>query len=235
MLQQAQGISFINNFIVTFMKQLGFADPLKYNVIVLACGLVANVFSFFTFDKVGRRISMFTGAFLMAAMMIGVGGTTANGYEALSPMTQNGCVAMLVLWYVFYALSWGPGVWILGGEIGTGQLRERTLLLSSLGSFVTSVPINFVNPYVQAQIGGRTAIIYGSFSVAAMAFVYFCLPETKDRSLEELDEMFQQKVPTTQFGDYVCTGLGAQIRHLGHKDAEADLKSRQIEHVEAAI
>ncbi|CAG8042227.1 unnamed protein product [Penicillium nalgiovense] len=233
-LQQAQGVSFINNFIVTFMKQLGFADPLQYNVIVLACGIVANLVSLFTFDKLGRRSSMFVGAFVMAAMMIGVGGTTANGYEVLSSMTQNGCVAMLVLWYVAYALSWGPGVWILGGEIGTGQLRERTLLLSSLGSFVTSVPINFVNPYVQAAIGGRTAIIYGSFSVAAMVFVYFFLPETKDRSLEELDEMFQQKVATRKFKDYVCTGLGAQIRQLENKEDEAGLKCRQIEHVEVA-
>ncbi|KAJ5867798.1 hypothetical protein N7534_002351 [Penicillium rubens] len=233
-LQQAQGVSFINNFIVTFMKQLGFADPLQYNVIVLACGIVANLVSLFTFDKLGRRSSMFVGAFFMAAMMIGVGGTTANGYEVLSPVTQNGCIAMLVLWYVFYALSWGPGVWILGGEIGTGQLRERTLLLSSLGSFVTSVPINFVNPYVQAAIGGRTAIIYGSFSVAAMVFVYFFLPETKDRSLEELDEMFQHKVATRKFKDYVCTGLGAQIRQLEDEEDEARSKCRQIEHVEVA-
>ncbi|CAI7656241.1 unnamed protein product [Penicillium manginii] len=234
-LQQAQGVSFINNFIVTFMKQLGFSDPLKYNVIVIACGLVANVISFYTFDKIGRRSNMFWGAFVMAAMMIGVGGTTANGYEVLSPMTQNGCVAMLVLWYVFYGLSWGPGVWILGGEIGTGQLREHTLLLSSLGSFVTSVPINFVNPYVQADIGGRTAIIYGSFSVAAMVFVYFLLPETKDRSLEELDEMFQQKVSTRQFKGYVCTGLGAQITQLENKEDVSEKKTREIEHVEAAI
>lgn len=234
-LQQAQGVSFINNFIVTFMKQLGFADPLQYNVILIACGLVANVISFYTFDKIGRRISMFFGAFLMAAMMVGVGGTTANGYESLSPMTQKGCVAMLVLWYIFFNLSWGPGVWILGGEIGTGQLRERTLLLSSLGSFMTSVPINFVNPYVQAAIGGRTAIIYGSFSVAAMVFVYFFLPETKDRSLEELDEMFQQKVPTKEFKNYACTGLGAQIRQLENKEDESGMKSKQIEHVEAAL
>lgn len=234
-LQQAQGVSFINNFIVTFMKQLGFADPLKYNVIVIACGLVANVISFYTFDKIGRRTNMFWGAFVMGAMMLGVGGTTANGYSVLSPMTQNGCVAMLVLWYFFYGLSWGPGVWILGGEIGTGQLREHTLLLSSLGSFVTSVPINFVNPYVQAAIGGRTAIIYGSFSVAAMVFVYFFLPETKDRSLEELDEMFQQRVPTREFKGHVCTGLGAQIRHLENKEDVAEMKNKEIEHVEAAI
>ncbi|KAF3387206.1 High-affinity glucose transporter [Penicillium rolfsii] len=234
-LQQAQGVSFINNFIVTFMKQLGFADPLKYNVIVIACGLVANIISFYTFDKIGRRTNMFWGAFIMGAMMLGVGGTTANGYSVLSPMTQNGCVAMLVLWYFFYGMSWGPGVWILAGEIGTGQLRERTLLLSSLGSFVTSVPINFVNPYVQAAIGGRTAIIYGSFSVAAMVFVYFFLPETKDRSLEELDEMFQERVPTRKFKSYVCTGLGAQIRQLENKDGAAEMKNKEIEHVEAAI
>lgn len=236
-LQQAQGISFINNFLVTFMSQLGFSDPLKYNVIVFACGLVANIISFYTFDKLGRRSTMFWGAFLMGAMMLGVGGTTANGYSVLSPTTQNGCVAMLILWYFFYGLSWGPGAWILGGEIGTGQLREKTLLLSSLGSFVTSVPINFVNPYVQAQIGGRTACIYGSFSVASMVFVYLLLPETKDRSLEELDEMFQQKVPTRKFRDHVCTGLGAHIRNLENKEddtMEFKSKTKEIEHVESA-
>ncbi|PIG82279.1 sugar transporter [Aspergillus arachidicola] len=234
-LQQAQGISFINNFIVTFMEQLGFPDPLKSNVIVQTCGLVANLISLYTFDKLGRRINMLVGALLMAAMMMGVGGASAHGTDNLSLMTQNGCVAMLILWYVFYGLSWGPGVWILSGEIGTGQLRERTLLLASLGSFVTSVPINFVNPYVQAAIGGRVTFIYGSFSVAAIAFVYFLLPETKDRSLEELDEMFQNRVPTKEFSTYVCTGLGAQITQLENKDDHGDMKVKQVEHVEAAL
>lgn len=126
-------------------------------------------------------------------------------------------------------------IWILSGEIGAGQLREHTLLLSSLGIFVTSVPINFVSPYVQAAIGGRTAIIYGGFSVAAMVFVYFLLPETKDRSMEELDEMFQQRVPTCKFKGYVCAGLGAQIRQLENKEDVAGMKSKEIEHVEAAL
>lgn len=128
------------------MKQLGFADPLTYNVIVITCGLVASVISFYTFDKVGRRTNTFWGAFIMGAMVLGVGDTTANGYSVLSPITQNWCVAMLVLWYFFYVPSLGPGVWILGGEIGTGQLLEQTLVLSSLGSFVTSVPYQLCEP-----------------------------------------------------------------------------------------
>ena len=72
----------------------------------------------------------------------------------------------------------------------------------------------FINSCVQCAIGTRTAIIYGRFSVSALVFVRFVLPETMDRSLKELNEMLQQKVTTCKLGQYVFTGLGAQIRQL---------------------
>jgi SP family sugar:H+ symporter-like MFS transporter len=215
------------------MGQLGFEDPLRSFVIVTACGLVTNILSLWAFDKVGRRHIMFYGALVMAAMMLGVGGATANGTENMSRATQSGCVTMLILWFAAYCLSWGPGVWIISGEVGTGQLREHTLFLSTMATFAMSLPINFVNPYVQAAIGGRIALIYGSFSVLSMAFVWFFIPELKGRSLEELDEMFQGKVPTRKFRSYVCTGLGAQIRTLENHETDQDRKEGTItEHVE---
>lgn len=69
-----------------------------------------------------------------------------------------------------------------------------------------------------------------------MVFVYFFLPETKDRSLEELDEMFQHKVPTRQFRKYMCTGLGVQIRNLENKEIEVPGAGKSIDtiHVEGA-
>lgn len=64
--------------------------------------------------------------------------------------------------------------------------------------------------------------IYGAFSVAALVFVWFFVPETKGRSLEDIDEMFQAQVPVWRFNRYVCTGLGAQMggeKYLvGHAD-----------------
>lgn len=94
----------MNNFIVTFMKQLGFADPLKYNVIVIACGLVTNVISFYTFDKIGRLNNILWGAFILGAMILGVYWTTASGYSVLSPMTQKGVCrqASLVEFFFFF-------------------------------------------------------------------------------------------------------------------------------------
>ncbi|KAJ3507851.1 hypothetical protein NM208_g15903 [Fusarium decemcellulare] len=86
-----------------------------------------------------------------------------------------------------------------------------------MGSFVTSVPINFVNPYVQRSLDGAVTFIYGGFSVVAIIWVLCMVPETKNRSLEELDEMFQANVGTRKFKHYHCTGLGAHITQLeGH-------------------
>ncbi|CAI7676568.1 unnamed protein product [Penicillium pancosmium] len=219
-LQQAQGVSFIQNFIVTFMQQMGFPDPLKTNVLVTGCSFVCHIITFVTFDKLGRRNSLFLGSVGLAATMLGTGGAIESSPSVadLSSLAKNACAALLILWYCIYGFTWGPGCWIVTGEIGTGKLRERTVFLASMGSFLTSVPINFVNPYVQSAIGGRVTFIYGAFSVVSLLFVWICVPETSRRSLEELDEMFQNKVPTWQFDKYVCSGIGAEITKLEHSE-----------------
>ncbi|KAL2844343.1 general substrate transporter [Aspergillus pseudoustus] len=214
-LQQAQGVSFIQNFVVTFMQQLGFPDPLRSNLMVTGCSFAVHIITFLTFDKIGRRPSLLFGAILMAGTMLGTGGATTTGTPGnYSDTVGEASVALLILWYCIYGFTWGPGCWVMAGEVGTGQLRERTLFLASMGSFVTSVPINFVNPYVQSALGGSVTFIYGAFSVVAAVWVWLLVPETRGRSLEELDDMFQAKVPTREFRNYVCTGLGAEITNL---------------------
>ncbi|KAM5358245.1 hypothetical protein ACJZ2D_015463 [Fusarium nematophilum] len=215
-LQQAQGVSFIQNFIVTFMQQLGFPDPLRTNVIVTGCSFAVHIVTFLTFDKIGRRHSLSLGSVGLAGTMLGTGiATTATGTpSSYPPAVANASAALLILWYCIYGFTWGPGCWVVAAEVGTGQLRERTLFLASMGSFVTSVPINFVNPYVQRSLDGAVTFIYGGFSVVAAIWVLCMIPETKNRSLEELDEMFQAKVKTRKFKDHRCTGLGAHITQL---------------------
>lgn len=253
-LQQAQGVSFIQNFIVTFMQQLGFPDPLRTNLMVTGCSFAVHIITFLTFDKVGRRRSLSLGAVGLASTMIGTGAATATGSAGnYSSAVANSSAALLILWYMvsisirscathnctreyflilpkIYGFTWGPGCWVVAGEIGTGQLREKTLFLASMGSFVTSVPINFVNPYVQAKLGGAVTFIYGGLSVIAVLWVFFFVPETKNRSLEELDEMFQARVKTRSFDKYVSTGLGAQIT----KVEDFSTKKAQLDHTEDA-
>lgn len=223
-LQQAQGVSFIQNFIVQFMQQLGFPDALRTNVMVTGCGFAVHIITFLTFDKLGRRRSLSWGAIGLAGCMLGTGAATATGTVGnYGPAVANAAAALLILWYCVFGFTWGPGAWVTAAEVGTGQLRERTIFLASMGSFVTSVPINFTNPYVQRALGGGVTFIYGGFSVAATLWVLLMIPETKNRSLEELDEMFQAKVPTRQFEKYQCSGIGASITQLDGGPAAKDV------------
>lgn len=52
--------------------------------------------------------------------------------------------------------------------------------------------------------------------------MWLMVPETKDRSLEELDDMFQARISTRAFKNYVCTGLGAAITGLVEGKADAE-------------
>ena len=222
-LQQAQGVSFIQNFIVTFMQQLGFPDALRTNVMVTGCSFAVHIITFLTFDNIGRRRSLSWGSIGLAGTMLGTGIATTQGTSGnYSPAVANAAAALLILWYCIYGFTWGPGCWVVAAEVGTGQLRERTLFLASMGSFLTSVPINFLNPYVQADLGGSVTFIYGAFSVVAVFWVLWMIPETKGRSLEELDEMFQANLKTRQFKKYTCTGLGAQLTSLEEKALQVD-------------
>lgn len=98
-LQQAQGVSFIQNFIVTFMQQLGFPDSLRTNVMVTGCGFAVHFITFLTFDKLGRRRSLSLGAVLLAGMMLGTGAATATGSAGhYSSAVANAAAALLILW-----------------------------------------------------------------------------------------------------------------------------------------
>lgn len=60
-----------------------------------------------------------------------------------------------------------------------------------------TVPYLLQAPY--AALGSKVGFIYGGFCVMALLWAWFCFPELRGRSLEEIDEMFQLKLPTRQF------------------------------------
>lgn len=103
-------------------------------------------------------------------------------------------------------------------EVGTTQLRERTIAIATMSSFATSILITYVNPFMQNEpgnLGPRVGMVYGSFSILAIFFVFLVVPELKGRSLEELDELFHSRVKPWRSTGFVATGIGAQITTIG--------------------
>lgn len=202
--QQAQGISFVANYQSVFLMQIGFKQVLLMAVIVYVIGVVANLVAMATTDLLGRRQVLLSSSALLGACMITIGGLTAKGSDNMSYAMQVAAVVMLMLWFFSFQITWGPLAWVLTAEVPANQVREKTVAMSGMGAYITGLIIVFVNPYTQADIGGRVAFIYGSLSIAAFLFSWFFVPELKQRSLEQIDELFQQRIPTRKFESYVC-------------------------------
>lgn len=88
-------------------------------------------------------------------------------------------------------------------------------MTATFSGFCVSIIVSFINPFMQDEgyggLKGKVGFVYGSFSILAVIWCLIMLPETKGRSLEELDELFEKGVSTWKFGSYKTSGFGAMI------------------------
>ena len=109
-----------------------------------------------------------------------------------------------------------------------------------LGTFTAPY---FINP-ASLNWGPKYGYIWFGSNMLVAVFVWFYLPETRDRTLEEIHEMFEAKVPSRRFKTYVCVGVEEYHAEVMGDGSGFDLKKRNnaaktdtkadAEHVEAA-
>ncbi|KAL3442370.1 hexose carrier protein [Aspergillus insuetus] len=206
--QQAQGISFVANYQAVFLQQIGFKEVLLMAVVVYAVGVVANFISMATTDRLGRRTTPTCSALLLGALMLCIGGlTTTNGATNMSNAMQVASVVLLMLWFFSFQLTWGPLAWVLTAEVPPGAVREK------------------------AEIGGRLAFIYGALSVLAFGFAWSFVQEMRQRTLEEIDEMFRDGVPARLFKGHVCRRVPGGAGVLASTSKEEEEGEELVENV----
>jgi hypothetical protein len=105
--------------------------------------------------------------------------------------------------------------WLAGGEIPSQRLRSYTFGLAAAAGFLFAWLTTFTAPYFinpeSLNWGPRYGYIWAPSCVLAALWVFFFLPETKGRTLEEINEMFEARLPARKFRKYVCVG------HVGDK------------------
>lgn len=106
-------------------------------------------------------------------------------------------------------------VWIVSAEVPTLAVREKTITVATFSGFATGVLVSFVSPFMQDEgygnLQGRIGFVWAAFSIVSAVWAFFFLPELKNRTLEELDELFQKRVSVFEFGKYQTTGAGAAL------------------------
>ncbi|KAK4144165.1 general substrate transporter [Dichotomopilus funicola] len=191
--QQICGISAINYYQTLMYKSLGIQGHL---VLALAgvwglTGPLANIFCLmWIIDRVKRRTLFIAGSVAMTvdiaivqafvAVYGGSDNTVANGFG----------IAFLILFGVFFSLSWNSGAPVYTAEIFPTQIRAVGGAISTFWSFVIQVILAQASPTALENVGWRYYFFFIATNITCIVAVYFFLPETKGKSLEEISEVF---------------------------------------------
>ncbi|HEY3628518.1 MAG TPA: D-xylose transporter XylE [Terracidiphilus sp.] len=198
--QQFVGINVVLYYATDIFKGMGFSTnaSLFQTIIVGAVNLTFTVVAIFTVDRFGRRPLQIVGALVMAVSMIALGTEFWLGGKGMVAL-----ISMLV-YTAGFAVSWGPVTWVLLSEIFPNQIRGKAMALAVAAQWVANYlvswtfPILDKNPYLVEHFNhGFAYWIYGVMSVFAALFMWRVVPETKGRSLEQMETMWRPADKTT--------------------------------------
>ncbi len=119
---------------------------------------------------------------------------------------------------------------IVSAEVPHLRLRDKTLSLCYVASFVIEFGVSFSLPYLlyapYANLESKVGFIYGTLSFLGILWAYFYLPDTSKRSLEELEELWQAGVPAYKFSSYKShSGIGMRVSQLERHAGAGELGS----------
>jgi SP family arabinose:H+ symporter-like MFS transporter len=157
---------------------------LAANVIIGAVNLIFTIVAMVFLDRWGRRVILMTasGGMGLALTLLVIGLHVRNAPAGLM-------LASILLYVAFFALGMGPGPWLIISEIFPTKIRGRaaSIATSTLWTGTLVVTFTFLTLVNVLNLGGTFAI-YGALSFVCFFYVWRAVPETKGRTLEQIQE-----------------------------------------------
>jgi MFS family permease len=183
-LQQWSGINVIFNYAEEIYRSAGYGvSGVLFNIVItgtinLLCTLVALGWV----GRFGRRTLMLYGSAGIALSHAILGVVYAAGVKGLPVLILTLCTIGC------YAMSLAPVTWVLISEIFPNRVRGVAVSIAVAALWMGCFVLTFTFPMLRSWLGAAgTFWLYGVICLAGFLFIYLCVPETKGKSLEEIE------------------------------------------------
>ena len=210
--QQFCGVNAVLFNAASIFSQAGFSDGKLVSIAIGLVQFIGTGLACLVMDRAGRRILLLIMAIGMSVTLVGLGfyfevyipknetssadavslvGSINHSVEASKISWLS--ILCLVLFNLFFALAWGPVPWLVMSEIFPLRARGPATSIATMANWLLAFLVTkMYDPMVSFLTIQGTYWFFGGCSFVGFIFVYFLMPETKGKTLEEIEALFDK-------------------------------------------
>ncbi|HAQ17945.1 MAG TPA: arabinose-proton symporter [Prolixibacteraceae bacterium] len=186
--QQITGINTIMYYAPKIFANVGQSNDsaLLQTILIGGTNLVFTLVAMVLIDRFGRKLLIVVGSTGMMLMLAGLSALYFTNH------TSGVLVLVFILGYIaFFAASLGPALWVVAAELFPNRLRSKGMSIAIVSLWIACTIVTIVFPIMLEKLsGGITFLIFALICMANLAYVLKYVPETKGKTLEELEKEF---------------------------------------------
>lgn len=206
---QLCGMNIMMYFILLILKSSGAGNIFLIASIQYVINVVLTLPAIIYIDRWGRRPLLLCGSFIMMTFMIITGilqavfGSPDHDPESSgvtwsikgNSQASAAVIACTYLMVAAFAFSWGPISWTYPAEILPSKIRARGVGITTAANWCWNCALAFAVPGLLWTINWKMYMIFAAFNLIAFVHIFLGAPETKGKTLEEMDEVFDRGRP----------------------------------------
>lgn len=184
--QQFVGINVALYYAPRIFESMGAAKDasMLQTVVMGLVNVIFTVVAILTVDKWGRKPLLIVGSIGMAIGMFAISALAFMKIIGISTLV------FIIIYTASFMMSWGPICWVLIAEIFPNKIRGRAVAVAVVAQWAANYLISSTYPAMMEFSGGMTYGFYGLMSVLSAIFVWKMVPETKGKTLEEMEKLW---------------------------------------------
>lgn len=234
-LQQLVGINFIIYYGTSYFSEnvQGLPSAFILQVITNLVNVIMTFPGLYAIDRFGRRPVLLTGAIGMGTCQFIVAACGA-ATPTSNFNSQAAQFAFVCIYISFFASTFGPAAWVVTGEMFPLKVRAKCLSMTTAANWFFNWLLSFITPYLTGALDptqSNVFWIWGSFCWLAAIFTYTMIYETKDMTLEQVNELYEAESKAWKSPGYRASDRRFSVVSDVVEEKEKDARATSVENI----
>ena len=219
-LQQLTGDNYFFYYGTTIFQAVGLKDSFQTSIILGIVNFASTFLGIYLIERLGRRLCLLGGSAAMFVCFIiySVIGSVHlykdgefDNNNTYKP-SGNAMIFITCLYIFFFASTWAGGVYTIISESYPLRIRSKAMSIATAANWLWGFLISFFTPFITSAIHFYYGFVFAGCLFFSFFYVYFFVSETKGLTLEEVDELYAQKILPWKSSNWVPPSLD----HMAH-------------------